>query len=190
MKRICTKCGEEKEIERFVKQAGKYRKDPYRRDCKDCKNKKRRKGTIGGRFEKGMIPWNKGRSDLPSSWIKGKKLSKERIEKTASKIRGRGKGRWTYNYHQWRQKVFERDNHRCTKCGIEKRLHCHHKIPWKDDENLRFSVDNGETLCISCHMSLEGYEKGRKITEETRKKMSESKKGMIPWNKGKKSLKV
>ena len=153
--RRCTQCGEEKKLERFVRQKGKYRSDPYTRRCKECKNSKRRTGKQRKDFQKGHIPWNKGKKCLTDAWNKGKKLTAEHIEKIASKIRGRGKGRWTYNYHIWRKKVFERDENQCVKCGNFGRLHAHHIVPWKENIELRFDVNNGKTYCRSCHMSIE-----------------------------------
>jgi len=152
MLRKCSVCGEEKEIERFVKQTGKYRSDPYRKDCKDCRNFRRReKIKIEPKF------WN----------------------------RGTGKGRWTVNYHKWRNSVLERDNFECQECGEKEVLHCHHIISWKENYDLRFNVDNGKTLCRSCHIRLESLERHKKgISKETRKKMSESLKGHTSWNKG------
>ena len=57
------------------------------------------------------------------------------------------------NYHSWRwfaglrEKVLERDRHRCRACGTSKRLIVHHR-----------TGDNAEqvliTLCIRCHVQL------------------------------------
>jgi len=48
-----------------------------------------------------------------------------------------------------REKILERDNHRCARCGKNSRLHVHHKVPTRfggtdNDYNL-------ETLCPLCH---------------------------------------
>lgn len=152
MLRKCSICNKEKELERFVKQTGKYRSDPYRKDCKDCKNYRRReKVKVEPKF------WN----------------------------RGTGKGRWSVNYHKWRNSVLERDKFTCQECGKNECLHCHHIIPWKDREDLRFDVNNGKTLCQACHIRLESklrWEIGD--SEETKKRKSESHKGKLAWNKG------
>lgn len=158
MLRKCTKCGEEKEVERFVRQTGKYRPDPYRRDCKDCKNAKRRKEPRTPR--------------------------KEKPKPIKNEIFGKSRTITCGQYKRWREKVLDRDRYTCTTCGSKNRLHSHHIIKWKDDETKRFDVGNGLTLCISCHMRLEGFQKGHKFSPEILKKISESQKGKIPWNKG------
>ena len=66
MKRICKKCGEEKELEEFVKD--KRKKHGYEWRCKDCKNKYNRE-------------WDKTRSDDQ----KEKKLRAQRIWRKTSK---------------------------------------------------------------------------------------------------------
>lgn len=143
--------------------------------------------------------------------------------------KGYGKTRCTFNYREWKRKVFERDENKCCDCGSSEKLHAHHIVPWKENESLRFDVANGKTLCISCHMSLEragktppnkgkkgiqiawnkgipcdedvkrkiseslksspvSYWKGKKRSEEDRKKMSQAKIGKpAPWNRKPKS---
>jgi HNH endonuclease len=89
-----------------------------------------------------------------------------------------GKGTNTQKYRLWRAAVLKRDKNKCVRCGSIERLDAHHKIAWKDAENLRFDFSNGETLCRKCHMSHE-----QKLRIE-KGKGTEFKKGMIPWNKG------
>jgi len=53
----------------------------------------------------------------------------------------------------WRENVFKRDNYRCQKCGkIEEHLHAHHVKSFIHFPELRFDVNNGQTLCGACHM--------------------------------------
>jgi 5-methylcytosine-specific restriction endonuclease McrA len=152
MLRRCTQCGEEKDITRFVRQSGKYRSDPYRKDCKDCKNFRRREKI----------------KTEPKSWN-----------------RGAGKSRRTVSAFKWKNAVLERDNFTCQQCGKTESLHCHHIIPWKEREDLRFDVNNGKTLCQPCHMSFESKLRAEKgDSEETKKRKSESHKGQKAWNKG------
>lgn len=150
-----------------------------------------------------------------------------------SKEPGRGSGK----YKEWREKVLKRDGYKCILCDSEKYLHCDHVIPWKENQELRFDISNGQTLCAGCHLKkgkqskeIDGektqfkkgeckypkanigkapwnkgkktglvpwnkgkkgvmpvpWNKGKELSEETKKKISESKKGQLPWMKGKK----
>lgn len=60
--------------------------------------------------------------------------------------------RLSAQYNQWRKEVFERDGYTCQVCGkIGKNLNAHHLWSFADHEDSRFVVDNGVTLCRSCH---------------------------------------
>lgn len=64
------------------------------------------------------------------------------------------------NWKVWREAVFERDDYTCQECGkrgIE--LHPHHIKQLKNYPELAFDVDNGKTLCVSCHLHS-GIHKG------------------------------
>ena len=67
----------------------------------------------------------------------------------------REKGRNLHNTDrtEWRKAVYERDNHTCQCCGysISGTLNAHHIDSWKDHKDDRFNVDNGVTLCETCH---------------------------------------
>ena len=56
-------------------------------------------------------------------------------------------------YKEWRTRVLKRDNYTCQCCGDNKggNLHAHHIRNFKDNEDLRFDVNNGITLCDKCH---------------------------------------
>lgn len=48
--------------------------------------------------------------------------------------------------------VLERDDFTCQDCGqYARNLEVHHIIPYADDPELAFEVDNGLTLCHDCH---------------------------------------
>ena len=58
-------------------------------------------------------------------------------------------------YRIWRDAVLIRDNYTCQECG--KRggdLHAHHIRTWRDFPELRYVVDNGQTLYVGCHREL------------------------------------
>lgn len=61
-------------------------------------------------------------------------------------------------FKTWRQKVFGRDNWTCVLCGERGReLHPDHIKPFAYFPALRFDIDNGRTLCVSCHRASETY---------------------------------
>lgn len=56
----------------------------------------------------------------------------------------------TSEYKNWRESVIERDG-QCKECGSENNLHAHHIVPVKEDSSMVTDLDNGKTLCASCH---------------------------------------
>jgi len=153
-----------------------------------------------------------------SKGLKGRKLTPEQIEKIASKNRGRKHSKesiekriasfkltWAKKakdnhrsspkYIVWQTGVFNRDGNKCTKCGSEEKLCAHHLISWNEDKEKRFNIDNGTTLCASCHMKIHGFKKGcasfmegKTHSDETKAKMRKAKIGYVPYNKGKKKI--
>jgi len=58
-------------------------------------------------------------------------------------------------YKEWRTAVFERDNFTCKVCGTKGiKLNAHHIEKWADCEESRFDINNGITLCESCHKTV------------------------------------
>lgn len=63
-------------------------------------------------------------------------------------------------YHEWRTSVFERDRYTCQKCGAHNQkgthveLHAHHLKNWADNPDSRYIIENGVTLCSSCHYAF------------------------------------
>jgi len=71
--------------------------------------------------------------------------------------------RWCPEYGIWRKKVFERDKYICQECGVkhsrENPIHSHHIIKFSESIELMFDVNNGVTLCKSCHIKIHKREK-------------------------------
>lgn len=139
--RRCVKCGEEKELEEFRK-----RQVWFSHTCKKCYAIKYRSGKPNtGRFFKGQKGlYTKGKTPKHLSKVKIPKIRKRVSEHKRSCKRA-----------QWGLDVKTRDSFKCQNCGSEKDLQAHHIVKWKSDENLRFDLDNGITLCRSCHSRTE-----------------------------------
>ena len=95
-------------------------------------------------FKKGLVPWNKGLYGVMKAWNKG--LGKGSRDK-------RGKELETGRHTKWRKEVFERDDYTCQKCeqkGV--RLEADHIKMWALYPELRYDIENGQTLCRKCHI--------------------------------------
>lgn len=57
------------------------------------------------------------------------------------------------DYIQWRKHVYGRDKYTCQCCGDDKggNLVAHHIYNFSEHEKLRHDIDNGMTLCNTCH---------------------------------------
>lgn len=63
----------------------------------------------------------------------------------------------------WRKAVFARDNYSCQDCGLRNGngknviLNADHIKPFALFPELRFAIDNGQTLCFDCHKKTDSY---------------------------------
>ena len=65
----------------------------------------------------------------------------------------------TPEYIAWRKAVLKREGERCVVCGRGRpaRLQVDHVYQQSRYPELKFSVDNGRTLCIPCHKRTPNY---------------------------------
>ncbi len=108
--------------------------------------------------------------------MKGRTTSEETKRKQrGAKLGIRGEDHWNWRggcgserkilmrrdeYVQWRKAVFARDNFTCVWCGVRgTELHADHIEPWATNEGLRYSIDNGRTLCVPCHHKTPSFPK-------------------------------
>ena len=63
-------------------------------------------------------------------------------------------------YAQWRKDIRSRDKGVCRwpGCNSKKRLEVHHIKKWNSNPALRYSINNGITLCKLCHQKIKGSE--------------------------------
>jgi len=105
---------------------------------------------------------------LMSKIHKGKKISKEHIEKLKSLVGEKSpawkggitpantKVRNSIQYRLWRESVFARDNWTCQECSQRGgELEAHHIKSFREYPELRFTIDNGITFCIACHKIMD-----------------------------------
>jgi len=58
-------------------------------------------------------------------------------------------------YREWRKKIYEEDNYTCQVCGqVGGKLNAHHKYNYGNYPQYRFDINNGVTLCESCHINF------------------------------------
>jgi len=65
--------------------------------------------------------------------------------------------RRSLEYRDWRFAVYKRDNYTCNYCKKKLRsgnIVAHHIKGFSEFEELRFDIDNGITLCRSCHKKV------------------------------------
>jgi uncharacterized protein YlzI (FlbEa/FlbD family) len=141
--------------------------------CRSCANSVNKKGQPGHQwneeqrarqsatareqvFRQGGIPnariFPKGHK--PANFIDGTSNNHSR------------KIRTSVEYDEWRRSVYKRDNFTCQECGKRGgRLNAHHIKSILLFPELTFAVENGTTLCVTCHEQTTTYRKQRKYQE-------------------------
>jgi 5-methylcytosine-specific restriction endonuclease McrA len=68
-------------------------------------------------------------------------------------------------YAKWRKDIRKRDRQKCQwpGCGSKRRLEVHHIKKWSDNPALRYSINNGITLCKNCHQRIKGSEENYEV---------------------------
>lgn len=100
----------------------------------------------------GKTAWNKGKEFPQVSGERNKnwKGGISKINKTERQL-----AMQTLEYKHWRNYVFKRDNYTCVSChkrGIK--IEADHIKPWRDYPELRYDINNGRTLCKTCHLKI------------------------------------
>ena len=88
----------------------------------------------------------------------------ERLQKMQAKMIGYKKNEMTSHekklYDEWATSVKNRDDRTCKSCKVEEtdksRHHAHHILRVHDHPFLCLVIDNGITLCETCHSSKSG----------------------------------
>jgi 5-methylcytosine-specific restriction endonuclease McrA len=78
-------------------------------------------------------------------WEGGKTSERERLRRS-------------WEYRQWRQAVYKRDDYTCQECGVKGvKINADHIKPWSLYPELRFDINNGRVLCVPCHKKTPSY---------------------------------
>lgn len=135
---------------------------------------KKGKKPNSGSFQKGLIPWNKGKRSYKFCERCGNKFCtrKGKITKPHQRFcsrkcrgltqRGQHYGKKIYKtteYIKWRKAVLQRDGYKCIWCRSIKNLDVDHIKPKLKYPKLVFNIDNGRTLCKLCHKKTKSYGK-------------------------------
>lgn len=116
----------------------------------------------------GWKPSDKTKTSI-SNTLKGRKLTQEHKVNISNGLKGEKSYAWKgglnrtarcnemgrMEYRDWRRQVFTRDHFTCQICEeVGGKLNAHHIEPWKSNIELRYSMDNGITLCKRCHLEV------------------------------------
>ena len=125
---------------------GKLKSEEHKRKI-SLTLKERTSNTGRTHFRKGQFAWNKGMKGFMAGEKNG--FWKGGITPISVAIRT------SFEYEEWRKKVFERDLYTCQECGeIGGYLHADHIKSFSEYSELRFEVSNGRTVCVPCHYKI------------------------------------
>ena len=145
-----------------------YREEP-RKYCSMPCYRKSRKGWIPSKLTRERL----SKSHIGKKPMLGKVTSVKTRKLLSIALSGSNCARWkgginpvndsirkSLKYKIWREKVFERDGYKCTSCGSKNGngkaviLNAHHIKEFSQFQELRFTVENGTTLCKECHVNI------------------------------------
>jgi len=100
--------------------------------------------------------WNKG-----IAWMKGHKFKRHEVAGKRN-VNWKGgvssekeKARKTMELVHWKRAVLNRDNFSCVVCSsVGGELHIHHIKSFAQYPLLRADINNGITLCVTCHKEI------------------------------------
>lgn len=156
--RICAVCKKEfRAIKEFKDRISKFcskfcwsrRNPPITKNCLYC-----RKFFISYDYQKKVYCNNECRNKGYVYEFKGSKSHLWKGGKTKLSILRRKNA----NYRNWRNAVMKRDNYKCVFCSKKGGdLESDHIKPVSEFPDLIYNVDNGRTLCLTCHKETETY---------------------------------
>ncbi len=135
---------------------------PWNKGVKMWEGKEHPRGTLGKKNVRGDYKFPEESRKKMRDAHKGIKLPERSKEnhwnwqngKTSKTVAIRSSS----DYKNWRTSVFERDKYTCVLCSKQGGyLHADHIVPFSIDEKKVFDLDNGRTLCKSCHQKTDSY---------------------------------
>lgn len=159
-----------KAISNSLKEAHKNNPGPWRKDY-SVTEETRIKMSESASGRKLSDDWIKNRTraqtGLKRSEETRRKMSAARMGKNAPGWKGgvskknrtdRANFMVTFEYKEWRKKIFKRDDYTCQICGEKGgELNADHIKPYQTHPKLRLCLDNGRTLCVKCHRKTPTY---------------------------------
>lgn len=122
------------------------------KSCKSAGNKYRQ-GTKQSIETRQKMSAAHLKGELSPYWIKDRTKLK--------RFNNDAKDRRSYAYSDWRKNVFKRDNFKCRisdeSCGVK--IQAHHILSYSEYPELRYSLNNGITLCHAHHPRKRAEEK-------------------------------